>query len=121
MQKYSLAQPLKVVNKERTFYYWPVPFGGVKVKIVPYEISAGTLPPGNEAKVATMSADQIQPLAMVGIIHTLLKEDQTPLDPTTVQLEQELHLFIQTYHIMLPNRKPETPAAPAVTPAAPNP
>jgi class 3 adenylate cyclase len=128
MQKYSFAQPLKVVNKEKTIYYWPIPFGGVKVKIVPNETQpvAETQPatPGvNEPKIVTMSADQIQPMAMVGIIHTLLKEDVTPLDPLTVQLEQELHLFIQTYHIVLPNRAaaPAATNAPAVNTAAPNP
>jgi hypothetical protein len=117
MQKYSLANPLKVAGKEKTAYYWPVPFGGVKLKIVPNEIQPGT-PAGNEAKVVTINSDHIQPLAMVGIIHTLLKEDVAPLDPLTVQLEQELHLFIQTYHIVLPGRNV---AAPSVSPAAPNP
>jgi hypothetical protein len=127
MQKYSLAKPLVVLNKERTFYYWPVPFGGVKRKIV-LNGAQPAAPGDNEAKIVTMSADQIQPLAMVGIIHTLLKEDKTPLDPLTLQLEQEFHLFIQTYHIVLPNRTAPSPAAPAapvpnpvVNPAAPNP
>jgi len=117
MQKYSLAQPLKVVNKEKTLYYWPIPFGGVKLKIVPNEMESTAekqpaAPGVNEPKIVSMSADQIQPIAMVAIIHTLLKEDVTPLDPETVQLEQELHLFIQTYHIVLPNRAAGTPAAP---------
>jgi class 3 adenylate cyclase len=117
MQKYSLAKPLKVSGREKTAYYWPIPFGGVKLKIVPNEIQPG-MPDDNKPKIVTLNSDQIQPLAMVGIIHTLLKEDVSPLDPLTLQLEQEMHLFIQTYHIVLPNR---TVVPPAANPAAPNP
>ena len=115
MQKYSYAKPLVIVGKDKTFSYWPVPFGGVKLKIVPIETPTA-MPVGEAPKVITMNADQIQPLAMVGIIHQLLKEDATPLDPLTVQLEQELHLFIQTYHIVLPSRPAEPPAVNAATP-----
>ena len=114
LQKYSLTKPLKVIAKERTLYYWPAPFGGVRLKIVPIE-AAPAMPVGNEIKTVTLGADQIQPLGMVGIIRELLKEDPEPADALTVQLERELHLFIQTYHIVLPVRKEAgaNPAAPA--------
>jgi class 3 adenylate cyclase len=122
MQKYAMDKPLKVIGKERTFFYWPAPFGGVKQKIVPNVIS-----PNNEIKIATLGADQIPPLGMVGIIRELLRENSQPAGPLTLQLERELHLFIQTYHIVLPTRNPATtpplPAAsaPTTNPVSPGP
>jgi hypothetical protein len=129
-----MANPLKVTGKGRSLYYWPAPFGAVKQKIVPDETQSAETPPaepgapgGNDVKTTNLGAGQIPPVAMVGIIHELLKEDSTPLDALTVQLQQELHLFILTYHLDLPARNAPTPATPggaatpAFNPAAPNP
>ena len=109
LQRYTAEKPLKVVAKDRTFYYWPAPFGGVRQKIVPNGAPADSV-----FKYELLGPDKIQPLAMHGIISQLLKEDPEPPDAQTVELEKEEHLFIETYHIVLPERNAAaTNAAPA--------
>jgi len=109
LQRYSAEKPLKVVAKERTFFYWPAPFGGVRQKIVPNGAPADSV-----FKYELLGPDKIPPLAMHGIIRQLLKEDPEPPDALTVELEKEMHLFIDTYHITLPDRNaPAANAAPA--------
>jgi hypothetical protein len=119
LQKYSFDRPLKVLGRGgKTFYYWPASFGGVKLKVVPNEVlpADGTASATSDIKIVTLGADQIQPLGMVGIIRTLIKENAPQNDPASQQLRQEVKLFIQTYHIVIPNR-PGSNAAPSnVTP-----
>ena len=112
MQNYSPEKPLKILGKERMIYYWPAPFGGVMEKIVPN----GT-PQGTQIRIMTVGPDQIQPLGMANIIRQLLKDDKEPPGPATAQLDQELRLFIKTYHLAQPNRN----ASATVKPANPGP
>jgi class 3 adenylate cyclase len=117
LQRYTAEQPLKVEAKERTFYYWPAPFGGVREKIVPKGV-----PPESVAKYTLVGPDQIAPMAMLGIMRELLKEDPDPPDALTTELEKEVHQFIETYHLVLPNRNgPATNAPPAESPVKPGP
>jgi len=111
LQQYSVEKPLKVVGKDKIFFYWPVSFGGVKQKIVAKEPT-----PGEEPKIVLLGADQIPPIAMVGIVRTLLKVDAEPADASTAQLARELQLFIETYHVVLPGWK--TPDATVANPPA---
>jgi hypothetical protein len=105
LQNYSMDKPLKVVGKERTVYYWPASFGGMKEKIVPNNSA-----PKTEFKTVILGPDQIIPMTMHNVLRQLLKDDPEPPDALTVQLEKELHLFIETYHLVFPNRAvaPET-------------
>jgi hypothetical protein len=80
----------------------------VRQKVVPNVVQ-----PDAEVKTVLLAPNQIPPMAIVGMTRQLLKEDPEPPDAFTVQLEKELHLFIETYHVVLPNRNaPGTNAVP---------
>jgi len=109
LQLYGAENPLKVVGKDKIFYYWPAPFDGVKQKIVAKEPQ-----PGEAPKVLTLGADQIQPVAIVGIVRALLKASAPPPDALTLKVEHELNLFIQTYHLVMPPRTPAHEPGPVI-------
>jgi hypothetical protein len=115
LQRYTIDKPLKVVAKERTFYYWPAAFSGVREKMVLNDAPAGA------GKATLLGPDQIPPMIMHNIIRQLLKDDPEPPDDTTVELEKELHLFIETYHLVFPNRNVQQTVAAPVAPAGPAP
>jgi hypothetical protein len=104
LQNYSLTKPLKVVTNIKTFYYWPAPFGGVGMKS-----TANDVPLDATVKQTLLSGEQLKPGLMVGIAHTLIKEHTGPNDALRIQLNQELRLFIGTYHVAL-GPGPQKPA-----------
>ena len=66
-------------------------------------------PPGTlldaTIKQTLLSGEQIKPALMTGIAHTLIKEKTSPADALRIQLNQELRLFMQTYHVVPGLRK----------------
>jgi class 3 adenylate cyclase len=90
LQKYSEQNPLMVTGKFRTIAYWPGPFGGLNMKV--------------EGRVRSMSRDQVTPLAMLGLMNELIKEDGTPGDVQTLELQRQTQLFARVYKIEFLNK-----------------